>query len=76
MTDQGLTFTHFKFSSQYIYLIKIFIFCAKSFNFDQTYLNTDSKCGRVKPRSNMYSIIISGKISKVLETELQENNLL
>ena len=36
--------------SQYVktYLIKIFIFCAKSFNFDQTYLNTNPKTQKVE----------------------------
>ena len=38
-----------------LYLIKIFIFCAQSFNFDQTskYRPKISKCGRVKPRSDI-----------------------
>ena len=42
----------------YICLIKIEAFCTKDEDFDQIYLNTGSKYGRVMPRS--------GKISKVL----------
>jgi hypothetical protein len=32
-------------------LIKVFTFCGKTFNFDQTYLNTGSKTQNVKELS-------------------------
>ena len=44
----------------------VFRFLHKNKDFVQIYLNTGSKCGKVKPRSDTYSIMISGKISKVL----------
>ena len=43
--------------------------CAENEDFDPSIFKfrlKNSKCGTVKPRSDMYSIIISGKISKVL----------
>ena len=44
ISDLGLPLPHFEFWSLCLnILIKIFIFCAKSYNFDQTYLNTGLK---------------------------------
>ena len=47
-------------------LIKNEALCTKNEDFDQTYLNTGSKIQNVKAICIWYSIIISGKISKVL----------
>ena len=54
---------------------KLKLFEQKNEDFDQIYLNTGSKTQNVEKLS-LYLIIISGKISKVLVTELQVNNLL
>ena len=49
ISELGLNFPHFEFLR--LYLIEIFAFCAKSFNFDQTYLNTGSKNQNVEELS-------------------------
>ena len=51
-----------------MYLNKIFMFCVKSFNFDQTYyLNTGSKTQNVEDLSlDLIFHIISDDISKAL----------
>ena len=41
-------------------------FCTKNEDFDQIYLNTGLKTQNVEKLSLRYSIIISGKMSKVL----------
>ena len=47
--DLGLTFLHFEFSSLYLDIFdQILIFCAKSFNFGQTYLTTGLKTQNVE----------------------------
>ena len=49
ISDLGLTFPHFEFSSLYLDMFDQNLhFCAKSFNFDQTYLNTGSKTQNVE----------------------------
>ena len=47
ISDLGLTLPHLEFSKP-ICLIKIFIFCAQSFNIDQTFLNTGLKTQNVE----------------------------
>ena len=50
--DLGLTFLHFEFSSLYLDIFdQILIFCAKSFKFDQIYLNTGLKTQNVEKLS-------------------------
>ena len=58
-------------------LIKIFIFCAKSFNFNQTYLKTGLKTQNGEELSlDLIFLNNFGKISKKIVTQLQVKNSL
>ena len=74
VSDLGLTLTHFEFLGLYLDMFdKNWSFVPKKLRF---WSNTGSKTQNVEKLSLdlIYSIIISGKISKVLVTEAQVNN--
>ena len=52
MSDLSLTLPHIEFLSLHLYLIKVEAFCTKNEDLDQYRLD-NSKCGKVKPRSDI-----------------------